>query len=345
MPSPMEFNRRAALHALLTLPAVALFPLSSAGHAAAAPLGTGSGALSTGSGSAAADLGSRPALDWMRALPDEASLAALSIPGTHDTMAYDSSLVTLTQESNLPTQLAAGVRTIDIRTRHFRDSFAIHHDLEYLHANFADVVRQSTDFLRSNPTEALLMRLKSEYTAEENTRSYEDTLNWYIHENPETKNLLAAHLWTPPAGYDGQIPTLGESRGKIVILQEFSSAEPFGPRWGGTRVDLQDDYQLSGLDEIPVKWGKVQAHFAAARAGAAKTLFVNHLSATFSSDLLSIARGTLPVTVAKGAPGVIGMVDRTQNYLRANSTGRTGVVMADFPTTALIEAILACNNL
>lgn len=342
MPPRIAPNRRAVLRALAALPALGLLPLAATGPAAAAPVGSGSGSMSTGSGSAAADLGSKPRPDWMGVLPDATLIAAMSIPGTHDTMAYGASLPMLTQDSDLPTQLLAGVRALDVRARHFRDAFTIHHDLEYLHANFADVVRQACAFLRANPSETLLIRLKNEHTEVENTRSYEDTLSWYAHDNPETADLLRAHLWTPPAPYDDQIPTLGQARGKVVILQDFTSTAPYGPRWSGAAMRVQDDYMLSGLGEVPAKWGKVRAHFEAARAGNPQSLFVNHLSATFS-DFVPALGGTVPVTVAKGVPGVTGMVDRTRDYLRANGIGRTGVVMTDFPTTALLESIIACN--
>lgn len=344
--SNSSFSRRTALRGLLALPAVALLAPS---IASAAPTGSGSGGLATGSGTGsgsttADDLSSHLAPDWMKAMPDTASLATLSIPGTHDTMAYDATIISLTQTSDLPTQLRAGIRTIDIRTRHFRDSFSIHHGPEYLHANFTDVVRQASDFLSANPSEAVLMRMQSEFTEEENTRTYEDTLNWYIHENPDTKGLLAAHLWTPPPGYDGHIPTLGETRGRLVILQEFTSSSPFGPRWQGPEMDMQDDFELSGLDQIPSKWAKVEAQFEAAATGPAQIMFVNHLSATFSSDYLPIATGTVPLTVAKGAPGVVGMLARTEDYLGLNGAGHTGVVMADFPTARLVRSILARNS-
>src|SRR4051794_16484345 len=61
--------------------------------------------------------------DWMRGLPDGASLAALSVPGTHETMAIHGGAWTQTQEDfgdsggTLAAQLTAGIRMIDIRAR------------------------------------------------------------------------------------------------------------------------------------------------------------------------------------------------------------------------------------
>ena len=85
--------------------------------------------------------------DWMKWLPDEISLAALSIPGTHDTMADCSNdcrdnetgivittPVTQTQGLSLSEQLLAGIRALDIRVNRRGDKFRIHHgdiDLGY----------------------------------------------------------------------------------------------------------------------------------------------------------------------------------------------------------------------
>ncbi|MFC9790297.1 phosphatidylinositol-specific phospholipase C [Rhodococcus sp. NPDC127528] len=337
-PSP---TRRRSPRALL-IAALLLAPLA----LVSAPQAAASSAGSTGSaGSSAGDrLAGAHDPDWMRRLPDGASLASLSIPGTHDTMTAGATIVSQTQDASLPQQLDAGVRALDIRTRHFRDAFSIHHGPEYLHANFTDVVREVADFLRANPTETVLMRMKSESTEAENTRSYEDTLDWYVHDNPETRDLLREHLWTPPAGYDGAIPTLGQARGRIVILQDFTATTAFGPQWGGSRMDIQDDYVLSGLADVTRKWDEARAQFDRARAGAPKTLYVNHLSATGVPDPGAIVSGALPVTIADGALGVTGMNARALDYLTGAGRGRTGVVMTDFPTAALVAEIIAHND-
>lgn len=276
--------------------------------------------------------------DWMSALPDDTGLSELSLPGTHDTMAARASVFADTQDVDLPTQLRAGVRAVDIRTRHFRDVFPIHHGLEYLHTNFTNVVVQLTDFLREHPTETVVMRLKEEYTPAENTRSYEDTLNWYIHDDPETGPRLREHLW--PA--DGnRFPTLGEARGKIVVIEGFEAEETFGPRWGTAGMDIQDTYELTGIGDVDRKWDLVRAQFDRAATGDAQTFFVNHLSAT--GNPAALVTGTVPVTVARGVPGTIGILDRAEDYLEANPIGRTGAVMADYPTAELVDELVARN--
>ncbi|EME23664.1 phosphatidylinositol-specific phospholipase C [Rhodococcus triatomae] len=319
------------LTALLLIPA----PLAAAGS-----LDTGSAPEQLGATGSLSPSGLERAEnpDWMGGLPDDIGLSELSLPGTHDTMAARASVFAETQDVDLPIQLRAGVRALDIRTRHFRDVFPIHHGLEYLDTNFTDVVVQLTDFLRDHPTEAVVMRLKEEYTAAENTRSYEDTLDWYIHDNPETGVRLREHLWHADGN---RFPTLGEARGKIVVIQGFDSEKPFGPRWATAGMDIQDTYELAELRDVDRKWDLVRAQFDRAAAGDPQTFFVNHLSAT--GNPVALVTGTVPVTVARGVPGTTGILTRAEDHLTANPTGRTGAVMADYPTPELVDELVARN--
>ncbi|MGW6375997.1 phosphatidylinositol-specific phospholipase C [Rhodococcus sp. NPDC055112] len=302
---------------------------------------TGSDAGSTSGSLESSGLADAVNPDWMAGLPDGAGLAELSLPGTHDTMASGASVFALTQDADLPTQLRAGVRAVDIRTRHFRNEFPIHHGIEYLNSSFTDVVVALTDFLRAHPTEAIVMRLKEEHTPAENTRSYEDTLNWYINENPETGDRLREHLWRPSVGYDGGLPSLGEARGKLVVLRNFDAVAWPGPRFGDASMAIQDTYELTGLADIGRKWDLIRAQFERASTGSPDTLFINHLSAT--GNPAAMVTGTVPVTVARGVPGVVGILPRTQDHLEAGGPGRLGMVMADFPTAELVTEIIAHN--
>nr|WP_246045194.1 phosphatidylinositol-specific phospholipase C [Rhodococcus oryzae] len=302
---------------------------------------TGSDAGSTTGSLQSSGLAEAVHPDWMAGLPDAAGLAELSLPGTHDTMASGASVFALTQDTDLPTQLRAGVRVVDIRTRHFRNVFPIHHGIEYLNSNFTDVVVALTDFLRAHPSEAIVMRLKEEDTPAENTRSYEDTLNWYIDENPGTRDRLREHLWRPSAGYSGGLPSLGEARGKLVVLRSFDAIAWPGPRFGDASMAIQDTYELTGLADVGRKWDLIRAQFERARTVSPDLLFINHLSAT--GNPAALVTGTVPVTVARGVPGVVGILPRTQEYLETVGPGRLGAVMADFPTSELVTEIIEQN--
>ncbi|MFJ9553810.1 phosphatidylinositol-specific phospholipase C [Nocardiopsis sp. NPDC101807] len=305
----------AALSALLVLPAL-LTPTAPASAAPApAPLAGHS--------------------SWMAALPDGASLSALSVPGTHDSGAWRGSVWSRTQDLTIAQQLDSGVRFLDVRTRHYRDAFPIHHGAEYLHLNFTDVVADVGAFLERNPTETVLMRLKKEHTEEENTRSYEETLDHYIGQNPDTRDVLTERLWTPD-GDGNRVPDLGEVRGRIVIVQDFAASRSYGVHWNGPALSVQDDYRVPTLFDIPAKWDSARAHFDAAAGGPADLLYVNHLSG-------SGAPWANPRDVAWGALGQRGVNSYAADHLRSSRAPRTGVVVMDFPSQELTDLVLARN--
>ncbi|GGK73431.1 phosphatidylinositol-specific phospholipase C domain-containing protein [Mangrovihabitans endophyticus] len=122
--------------------------------------------------------------DWMSRVPGDKSIAALSVPGTHETLAlcgyYEvsnfcdpvSTDISKTQQDfgfgrpTLRKQLDGGIRSIDIRVRVSKDSnglsFTIHHAVYYQQANFDDVLLELRDFLSAHPREAVLLNLKYE---------------------------------------------------------------------------------------------------------------------------------------------------------------------------------------
>lgn len=114
--------------------------------------------------------------DWMKNLSDRnVRITKLSIPGTHDTMAFYGGDAVQCQSLSLETQLNAGIRAIDIRCRHISDVFAIHHGCVYQNANFGDVLNTVARYLDEHPKETILMRVKEEYNEEKCDRTFEET--------------------------------------------------------------------------------------------------------------------------------------------------------------------------
>jgi 1-phosphatidylinositol phosphodiesterase len=122
---------------------------------------------------------------WMTLLPDSVPLAALSIPGTHDTMTdgYQPGLglgdlftgqniptdtvpipkdFVVSQSMDLITQLNSGIRFIDIRCKAINNQFLIYHGDFYVGASFDDVLNTVTSFLTNHPGETVLMRVTNE---------------------------------------------------------------------------------------------------------------------------------------------------------------------------------------
>ncbi|WP_029535779.1 phosphatidylinositol-specific phospholipase C [Saccharopolyspora spinosa] len=285
--------------------------------------------------------------DWMAGLPDDASLAQLSIPGTHQTLSLHGGSLTQTQENHgdsaetLAVQLQSGIRAIDIRVRRYDDLFTLHHGPFYQNANFSDVLRKAGEFLAAHPGETVLMRLKAECTGEVRSCTDENSqldtaqiLDWYRDNDPNGKYLH------DPAG--GEMPTLGQVRGKIVLaslqgahgaLYEGRGLGQFnGESWGEY---VQDEYNVPTLFDVDDKWFKVRDHLDKTVAADPGRMFLN-----FSSGS---SPGAFPNAVACGAAGFRGVNDYALEHLTGNDLPRTGVIMMDFPGGELVNAIIAKN--
>lgn len=160
---------------------------------------------------------------WMSYVDGNKFLDELSIPGTHDsgTCSVDNdtepqSSQAKCQQDYIPTQLLEGVRYFDIRLGKGENP-GIDHGACYLlkkDGNFmhlSDVIGYFNTFLSENPTEALIM-LVSRGNDEATDESLTTALGKVFDENP---NLFYT---------SSRIPTLGEVRGKIVLLRRFGLA-------------------------------------------------------------------------------------------------------------------------
>ncbi|TDC39859.1 phosphatidylinositol-specific phospholipase C [Micromonospora sp. KC213] len=296
--------------------------------------------------------------DWMRHLPDATSLAALSLPGTHDTLAIHGGAWTQTQENHgnsaatLAVQLRAGVRAVDIRARiNEGNTLTIHHGGTYQQANFDDVLNVLGSFLAARPTETVVMRLKHECTGEfgsctdaSGQLGFADVFDRYRAARPGL-------FWAPSVNRSAgaAVPALGAVRGKVVL------AVLHGPRggrhgqyglaqfadWGhGSSTYVQDEYHVPNVGAIATKRDRVRRHLDATSAGDPTRMYVN-----FASGGSVFAT---PEAVAGGALGVQGVNPFLLTYLNEGSevhppVRRTGMLMMDFPGGGLIDRIIAVN--
>ncbi|WP_106129836.1 phosphatidylinositol-specific phospholipase C [Pseudosporangium ferrugineum] len=289
--------------------------------------------------------------DWMRSVPDGASLAALSVPGTHGTMSIHGGSLTQTQEDfgnsggTLARQLTAGIRMIDIRARvNDGNTFTIHHGAVYQNANFTDVVRVLTDFLAAHPAETVIMRLKQECTGELGSctdvpgqKSFPDIFDSYrtpVFWQPSVTRSAAAAT-----------PTLGEVRGKVVLavlhgahgspIEHYGLAQ-FATWTDGSSTYIQDNYTVPNVGAIATKRDQVRRFLDATNAGDPTKIYVN-----FGSGSSLFAQ---PQQVAGGAFGVQGVDPFLLTYLNeGHGLTRTGVLMLDFPGSGLLQKIISYN--
>jgi|GEM_PF-4417647 len=124
---------------------------------------------------AAINLDSISSSNWMAALPDRARLFDLVLPGTHDTgtfafiklpLTFAQSLVQTNESgADYRTQLDQGVRFWDLRL--VKTDGAKGDNIDLYHgpfkvSNLNDALRAAQEFLRSNPTETLVVSFKKE---------------------------------------------------------------------------------------------------------------------------------------------------------------------------------------
>ena len=295
---------------------------------------------------------------WMAQIPSDRPISQISMVGTHDTMALYGGDSVQTQSMSLNMQLQSGIRALDIRCRHYYNSCAIHHGFVYQNANLDDVFTTLQQFLQANPSETVLMRVKEEYDPVGNTRSFEDTFAAYAQRYP---NLL----WQSNSAN----PSLGQVRGKAVVLQNFSGYQSWGIYYNS--LNIQDDYNVTTNWDLYSKWTKVKNQLANASQGAYGTIYMNYLSASGGSFPYFIASGnSSPQTGAPllstglTTPGFkssypefprvacfIGIctiafegTNRLASERLAGTTyGRVGILMTDFPGKQLIQNVISHN--
>jgi 1-phosphatidylinositol phosphodiesterase len=292
---------------------------------------------------------------WMRHIPDDASVMTLSIPGTHNSCCVHGVLgLGKTQELDLPDQLNAGIRFLDIRFTHYQDNLCVHHDVVCTEQSYVDILTKCFNFLRRYPSETILMSVDDESRVDDalgkfapsqilcklpvadtascgkNTRSFEDTFNAKTWECIEDIPLFYNFIATPPGGNSVVTsPTftsetrLGDVRGRIVMLRRFEGSQDVGfdlsnwPEDQCFRNTAPPFYDIEDRYQNPGeddKFNFVVAHIEKARNGESNELFI-----TFSS-----AVGPTAHSYSKK------INPRLNDYLTETRPGRIGIIVMDY---------------
>ena len=169
---------------------------------------------------------------WMKSLNDETPLAALSIPGTHNSPTHHHAMPSVRcQAVPVKEQLHNGVRFLDVRVQpehhHEADSgddklaqqIPTKPDLHLVHAAFGvaifgpkyfkDLIDDVLEFLNANPSEVILISVKREGTG----NATDELLSRIMHEHYASPG---SKWFTEP-----RLPTLKEVRGRVVLLRRF----------------------------------------------------------------------------------------------------------------------------
>ncbi|KAM9006916.1 1-phosphatidylinositol phosphodiesterase-like [Ara ararauna] len=268
--------------------------------------------------SAAFDCTPQPAAccpDWMAGLPDALPLSLLSIPGTHDSLSLFGGRRLRCQSWGLEAQLAAGVRFLDVRCKLARGELHVYHLCTFQRASLRGVLRRTLRFLRAHPGEAVLMRIKEELP---------------IFSRPGFAAQLQRCLLEEGQGSvwcQEEMPTLGQVRGKIVVLEALAQ-EVLGIPY--EQLSISDAWNVLSLER---KWMQARRHLERAASGDPATM---HLTFCSGNGLF-----TCPEEVARFVN------PRCYQHLRRRRGQPVcwGVVIMDFPGAGLLQLIVESNGL
>ena len=190
---------------------------------------------------------------WMAALSDDMPLSEVVLPGTHDSASYAPQLAFFSKCQNLTVgeQLTAGFRFLDIRLAVSGDNMKLMHGFTacktsgwpfagslYLDA----VLDQCAGFLDEHPTETILFAVKHEH-GDESTEAFHGVLEGVL--SKYSSYLLKT---------DG-IPTVGEARGKIVVLLRYDAKASEGDAWLSFNWNEHDYANNFASDPYPANNG------------------------------------------------------------------------------------------
>ncbi|KAH8883988.1 1-phosphatidylinositol phosphodiesterase [Thozetella sp. PMI_491] len=257
---------------------------------------------SVGGGGHVAIYSSASLASWMRELSDGHSLSALSIPGTHNSPTCYVALPSVRcQAVGVREQLDNGVRFMDIRVsvNTDNDELTLVHSVFPISLTgskyFRDLLSDVYAFLDANPSEVLLMSIKREGTG----KGTDQQLSRYLKDRYFAGD--AERRWfTEP-----RIPTLGESRGQVILVRRFNVDDSLHGEHGGTGwgvdgsswpdncadgtvgsglIRVQDFYEVDQSTNIEkkIELARAQLERAAQQEASAGSLpiFVNFLSAS-----------------------------------------------------------------
>ena len=182
---------------------------------------------------------------WMSRISDGTPVNTIAIPGTHDSASEFAMLSYFTkcQASSIKTQLEDGFRFLDIRLGNEDDGrVSLWHGFCRCRKGFfpwdqtiylEDVLSDCYRFLRDNPSETIMFCVKHEHGND--LEQIQKVLNEQISLDPS--------MWY----LSDSLPTLGECRGKLVLLRRYDDVMGLGISSG---IDISWPDQGGSPDEM-----------------------------------------------------------------------------------------------
>ncbi|XP_052219616.1 1-phosphatidylinositol phosphodiesterase-like isoform X2 [Dreissena polymorpha] len=262
---------------------------------------------------------------WMSYVPDSKFLSELSIPGTHNTMsyAYDGKITGLwvrCQSLLLSIQLNMGVRFLDIRCQASNGEMLLKHG-GYNLGKLTDTLTGCVNFLQTHPRECVILRIAQENSNLEGL-DFRDALEPFL-------DRFARHILKKRS-----MPTLGEARGKMVILADYDIKDTDEMMKYGNMIDgnmiICDN---SKPDSFSQKMDGIKANIEKA-SETTRDKKQMYITFTYRYTWLGIE---CPREITRRS-------NPTWHYLVRRQKGCLGIVVMDFPGYKVIRDIINNNG-
>lgn len=269
---------------------------------------------------------------WMYFLPDDLHLSEISIPGTHDSMSFNT--ITIMGAfarcqypyMSIERQLSSGVRYFDIRVD--EDMITVH-GMVSMQINFADVIKKFAFFV-SKSREFLVVRIKAELSKvlidRENAereffskmgRILSDYVDYFV-----DTNVLRSD------------PKIEKLRGKIVLIddmtfQNSSISNPSMKFWRGIHkndVQMQDEFRHPEYD---FKLKKITDFYESGIKS--NKIRINHVSAE-----------GVPFTSPEKYASYLN--PKVKSYLNLTMKQHLGITVFDYVDEELCKSVIAHNS-
>ena len=191
---------------------------------------------------------------WMKELHNDWPLPVLSIPGTHNSPTCYTALPSVRcQAVGVTEQLQNGVRFLDIRVSAEPED----ENLTLVHSAFpisltgnkylGDMCNELYEFLEKNPSETIIMSLKREGTGKGN----DEQMSKHFKKNYVDKKRDL--WWTEP-----KVPTLGQARGRIVIMRRYALDNELKKCWDGRGFGIDAQHWPDNCEDGKVGEGHIR---------------------------------------------------------------------------------------
>ncbi len=283
-------------------------------------------------------------MNMLSQLSNDIYISEVNIAGTHDSAtAYVAMENTARcQDKTIAEQLKMGVRFLDIRLSRKGDEFYLVHSLADCYSDkektqrmtFGEVLETCKSFLADNPKETLILSIKQDRGII-NRWFFPPFYDKYIRGNESYWYL------------GNRVPTLGECRGKLVLMRRCRVWKSFYKTAdGGLNFSFWKDQARKKPKALPVILNKQTKAIVQDRYGLdPKTKWLcakNYLDAAVTSET------ELAVHFISTSAKTNGSLVDTAGYINGefmkySLKAKTGWIICDFPSQEQIEKIMMSN--